>query len=96
MFEKLKQIWKILFPPKKPPKPTIPPRPQYDILELAQRGEELKKIYNEQHKHDLGVCPNCHNTTDKFIKCAKCGKPGCDYCMTYDPSEGKYFCEQCW
>ena len=97
MFEKLKKIWKILFPPKPQPKPTLPPRPQYDINELMQRGEELKKMYREsQHKDPGGVCPNCHSTTEKIVTCGKCGKKGCDYCMTYDPAEGKYFCEQCW
>lgn len=96
MFEKLKKIWKILFPPKQPPKPSLPPRPQYDVDELMQRGEELKKMYQDSKPKQSGVCPNCRSNAEKIVTCAKCGKKGCDYCMTYDPSEGKYFCEQCW
>lgn len=97
MLEKLKQIWRILFPPKQPPKPEIPERPQYDVGELMQRGEELKQMYHDRKQASMkGVCPNCRNNAEKIVTCAKCGKIGCDFCMTYDPSEGKYFCDQCW
>ncbi len=96
MFEKLKQIWRILFPPKQPPKPKIPPRPEYDVTDLMRRGEELKELYNQDKQTQHGICPNCRSNAEKLVTCAKCGKKGCDYCMTYDPSEGKYFCEQCW
>lgn len=96
MFEKLKQIWKILFPPKPQPKPPVPKRPEYDVTELWQRSEELKRIHNEQKHNEKGICPNCRSNAEKIVTCAKCGKVGCDYCMTYDPAERKYFCEQCW
>ena len=96
MFKKLKQIWRILFPPKPQPKPQLPQRPQYDVAELMQRGEELKKMHNEAKPDTAAICPNCRSSAEKLVTCAKCGKTGCDYCMTFDPSERKYFCEQCW
>lgn len=96
MFAKLKQIWKILFPPKPIQQPSLPKRPEYDVDELIKRGEELKQIHNEQKKVHSGVCPNCRSNAENLVVCAKCGKTGCDYCMTFDPSERKYYCEQCW
>ena len=96
MLEKLKKIWNILFPHKPQPKPQQPPRPQYDVTDLMKRGEELKQMYHEAKEQHGGTCPNCRNSAETIVKCAKCGKIGCDYCMTYDPSKGEYFCEQCW
>ena len=97
MFEKLKQIWRILFPPKPKPHPKLPPRPQHSVEELVRRGEELKKIHqNQQAKNQPKVCPSCRTTVETVHACAKCGRIGCEYCMTYDPAERKYFCEQCW
>ena len=96
MFKKLKQIWRILFPPKPQPSPKHPPRPQYDIGELIQRGEELKKIHHDETAVTNNVCPSCRASGGKPVTCAKCGRIGCEYCMTFDPSERKYFCEQCW
>lgn len=99
MFEKLKQIWRILFPPKPKPKPKLPPRPDHSLEELVQRGEELKEYYHQQKQAEqtgLKPCPGCRANVKEIHTCAKCGKPGCDYCMVFDPMERKYYCDGCW
>ena len=99
MLEKLRQIWRILFPPKPKPKPSLPPRKEYTLDELVKRGEELKELHNQQVHPEASTsltCPSCRATVSEIRICAKCGKAGCDYCMTYDPSEGKHYCDDCW
>lgn len=98
MFDKLKQIWKILFPPKQHPQ-EIPKRKEYSMDELVQRGEELKKYYHQQQHTEqeiMKVCPSCRSSVEQLHRCSKCGKIGCEDCLTFDPMERKYFCEQCW
>ena len=100
MLEKLRQIWRILFPPKpKPAPPPPPPRKTYSMDELMRRGEELKELHRQQQHPDTGsllVCPSCRAATKDIRLCSKCGRPGCDACMTYDPMEGKFYCDDCW
>lgn len=97
MLEKLKQIWRILFPSKPKPRPQLPPRPQHSIDDLVKRGEELKEIYRQQKGETvLKVCPSCRSSVNDLHTCAGCGIVGCENCMTFDPTERKYYCEQCW
>ena len=99
MFEKLKKIWRILFPPKPRPTPPVPPRKTYSVDELMQRGEELKELHRQQQHPDgsqVLTCPSCRSATTEIRVCSKCGHAGCDSCMTYDPSERKFYCDDCW
>ena len=97
MLEKLKQIWRILFPPKPKPQPKLPPRPQHSIDDLVKRGEELRELHLQQKtENKIKVCPSCRSSVTELKKCANCGKVGCENCMTFNPTERKYYCDQCW
>lgn len=62
-----------------------------------RRGEDLKELYRQQKEQaSVKNCPNCRVRTTELYACAGCGKLGCEACMTFDPVERKYYCEQCW
>ena len=80
-----------MFPGKKPVQ-----QPSSSVDELVQRAQEIKNI--QKQTNEYSPCPECKVPGPASTKhaCAICGKLGCDTCMTYDPMEDKYYCEQCW
>ena len=86
-----------MFPPKPKPKPTLPKRPEHSIEDLVKRGDELRELHLKQKEANAEkVCPSCRSSVKELYACGECGKIGCENCMTYNPTERKYYCDQCW
>ena len=73
--------------------------PQHSIDNIEERSAKIKEVYKKQNKEtekQVVACPHCHVNTTEIVTCHKCGLTGCSECFTYDPSEGVYYCENCW
>lgn len=80
------------------PKIKVVP-PQHSISDIEERSAKIKEAYkkqNEGKEKQVATCPHCHVSTSEIVHCHKCGLTGCSECFTYDPSEGVYYCENCW
>ena len=64
--------------------------------ELQNRNANIRKNYETQKAEIETSCPACHCNTNNIVRCGICNTAGCENCFTYDPSEKKYFCENCW
>lgn len=69
--------------------------PTPDLLELSTRSQRIRANYNDSTEL-VQPCPNCHYNTNKLVKCSECGIVGCENCLTNNPSEHKYYCDNCW
>lgn len=54
---------------------------------------ELRK--NQGMDNQKGDCPNCGAKFVTLVECSVCHKKACVDCLDYDPSEHKYYCEEC-
>lgn len=87
-------IKKIFCSPKKEEKLTQNRIPSFG--ELQTRNISIRNKYESQESKTEVSCPTCHCNTNNIVRCGTCGIIGCENCFTYDPSEKKYFCENCW
>lgn len=90
----LNDIKSIFYPSKKEEKPIQNKIPSFS--ELQDRNVNIRKNYETQKAENEISCPACHCNTSNIVKCGTCNATGCEGCFIYDPSEKKYFCENCW
>lgn len=82
-------------------KPEIKMAPPRESIDLEERNKKIREVIGDfesenKKRAEIKPCPHCHMNTSVIVTCKKCGLTGCPECFTYDPSEGAYYCENCW
>lgn len=98
MVKKIIDYFKKIFDIQSNEKPKVI-RPQHPTQDdFIKRNNVLKELEKQNKNTALKTCIVCGSkvSEDTIHLCAECNYPGCENCMTYDPSTKKYYCESCW